>query len=251
MEQRKAYGEFMAGFMDAVKVVSGGWMQTEEQKARLVDLERNLKHETFRCYPQLFDLTFQANQKLMLEIEGEYSGEGDLDDPRYTRGFVEGLLERLRREWIVVDDVVDVLRADDERYAVYKKWEQRRSCARGLLNHWMDELPDIEDDNDNGYPRRRNGTTFRIYEDPVHGNNNSRSTRMNNFALFETTDSSNRNVHINDWALFDDDDFMESEILMGQVNPQARRRRRGRRGAPRTQEPRRESVRPRWTAIYR
>ncbi|KAK4694450.1 hypothetical protein P7C71_g3133, partial [Lecanoromycetidae sp. Uapishka_2] len=81
-----------------------------EEQNRLIEMERNLTHETFTRFPVLWDMCFDANSELLEEICRRFDLLYRVPDPK---SFLMQHWRRMEREWIVLDDAVDVLSGDD------------------------------------------------------------------------------------------------------------------------------------------
>lgn len=93
---------------------------------------------------------------------------------------MERLQEKLRREWIEVDDPVDVLSGKDKKYDKYCELESRYPLELGLLEHWKDALPEADDDDDDHsivpmHGRTDDNENFLVHEDAANANNNTRA----------------------------------------------------------------------------
>ncbi|KAL2040891.1 hypothetical protein N7G274_006349 [Stereocaulon virgatum] len=186
MEQRAAYSKFMSDFLDAVSSTNGRRIETDERKAELVHLEQDLTQKTFHCYPVLFHQTFQANETLLQGLEDTATDNVEPGNAPNTRAFVEGLRDKLWREWIDVGDPLDISNGLDEIYDKYGDLEKR---YHDLLQHMESRIhallnSDEDDNNDDDilaiYEQTDADGNFRIHEDLVLADN---YTRMDGIAM--------------------------------------------------------------------
>ena len=192
MEQRAAYSRFMSEFLDAVSSTNGRRIEADERKVELVHLEQDLTQRTFHCYSVLFHQTFQANETLIQRLEDAATGSLDTGNAPNTRAFVEGLRDKLWREWIDVTDHLDISNGLDEIYDKYSDLEKRYHDLLHYMDSRIHGLLDDDDDNNNNndddddddilaiYEQTDADGNFRIHEDLVLADS---YTRMDGIAM--------------------------------------------------------------------
>lgn len=114
-----------------------GRRQQQQRYRHLVPLERDLTHETFALWPELFDRSMSANDSLLRDISSRtYSLHHVVsrhDDPGR---FLQGEQDRLRRQWIDLSDAVDVLDGRCERYTTETELRTQLDELRDKLEWW-------------------------------------------------------------------------------------------------------------------
>ena len=176
MEQRAAYSKFMSEFLDAVSSTNGRRrIETDERKAELVHLEQDLAQRTFHCYPVLFHLTFQANETLAQGVEDAATGNVGPGNGPNTLTFLDGLRDKLWREWIDVSDPLDISNGLDEIYDQYsdldKRYHDLLQYLESRIHALLDDDDYDEDDSNDDILAVHEQTdadgNFHIHEDPV------------------------------------------------------------------------------------
>ena len=190
---RRTDRDFMQAFMDAVPAARN---HSDAQKQKLVQLEHQLTHETFGCFPELFHKVFDSNAQLANEstnamVKLDVIG-GDFTTPR---ALISQHLHRLKTEWIDLTEPIDVVSGTDNIYTTYiESQARRREIMERLIDYnalLADPTPEMHTRartrarvfHTGAFPNQDNPTVaagsssghgalpqhqeFRIYEDPV------------------------------------------------------------------------------------
>lgn len=131
---RKAARDFMQTFMEAVPIARS---HSDAQKQSLVQLERQLTHETFGCFPQLFHKVFDSNAQLACEVTNAMLTLDVIGDDFATPlALISQHLHRLKTEWIDLTEPIDVVSAHDNIYTTYIESQARRREMRERLSDY-------------------------------------------------------------------------------------------------------------------
>lgn len=137
--------DFMQTFMTALPTAAS---HSEARKESLVQLEHQLTHETFGCFPELFHKVFDANAKLACDVSTAMLNldviGSDFETPRAV---ISQHLHRLKTEWINLSEPIDVVSGNDEVYKTYIESQSRRQeiIARLVDYHYVlaDPTPEM------------------------------------------------------------------------------------------------------------
>ena len=124
----------MKAFMKALPTAS---RHSDAHKQSLVQLEIQLTHETFGCWPELFHRVFHANAQLAREVSTAMVNldviGSDFDTPR---ALITQNLHRLTTEWIDLSEPIDVVSGTDSIYTKYiESQARRREIMERLLDY--------------------------------------------------------------------------------------------------------------------
>ncbi len=184
---------FMQTFMDAMPTARS---HSDARKQSLVQLEHQLTHETFGCFPELFHKVFDSNAELAREITNAMLNLDPIGEDFTTpQTLISQHLHRLKTEWIDLTEPIDVVSGNDNIYTTYIESQARRREIMDRLNDYNAVLanptpemharartrarvfdaaaslnqgdPDVaaESSNDHGALLQRQN--FHIYEDPA------------------------------------------------------------------------------------
>ena len=130
---RRTDRDFMQTFMDALPAAGN---HTDTHKQKLVQLERQLTHETFGCFPELFHKVFDFNAQLAREVTYAMLNLDVIGEDFTTpRALISQHLHRLKTEWIDLTEPIDVVSANDNIYNTYIESQARR---REIMNRLID-----------------------------------------------------------------------------------------------------------------
>ena len=154
---RRTDRDFMQTFLDALPSAGN---HTDAHKQKLVHLERQLTHETFGCFPELFHKVFDSNAQLAREVTNamvnlDVVGE-DFTTPR---ALISQHLHRLTTEWIDLTEPIDVVSAHDNIYKTYIEFQARR---RDIMTRLIDYNALLADPNPEMHARAR--TRARVFD---------------------------------------------------------------------------------------
>ena len=137
---RKTDRNLMQTFMDAVPTARS---HSEAQKQSLVQLEHQLTHETFGCFPQLFQKVFDSNAELAQETTNAMLNLDPIGEDFTTpRALISQHLHRLKTEWIDLTEPIDVVSGNDNVYKTYIESQARRREIMDRLNDYNAILAD-------------------------------------------------------------------------------------------------------------
>ncbi len=121
---RRTDRDFMQTFMDAVPAARN---HSDAQKQRLVQLEHQLTHETFGCFPELFHKVFDSNTQLACEATNAMLNLDVIGEDFTTpRALISQHLHCLKTEWIDLTEPIDVVSGNDNIYTTYIESQARR-----------------------------------------------------------------------------------------------------------------------------
>ena len=121
---RRTDRDFMQTFMDALPSARS---HSNAQKQSLVQLEHQLTHETFGCFPELFHKVFDSNAQLACEVSNAMVNLDVIgEDFTAPRALISQQLYRLKTEWIDLTEPIDVVSGNDNIYTTYIESQARR-----------------------------------------------------------------------------------------------------------------------------
>lgn len=94
-----------------------------EEQSRLIEMERDLTHETFARFPILWQMCFNTKYELFQEAHESLRLLHRVTDPGTH---LLQFWKRIKKEWIVLDEPVDILSGDDPAYMSWEVLEHRK-----------------------------------------------------------------------------------------------------------------------------
>ena len=157
LSYRSTDRDFMQTFMDAVPAARN---HSDAQKQSLVQLEHQLTHETFGCFPELFHKVFDSNAQLACEVTNAILNLDVIGEDFTTpRALISQHLHRLKTEWIDLTEPIDVVSGDDNIYTTYIESQARR---REIMERLIDYNALLADPTPEMYARAR--TRARVFD---------------------------------------------------------------------------------------
>lgn len=124
LDYRKMYYYFQIHFTTALESLINGKTPTPRQQDDLVNLDRDLTHETFALQPDLFDRSFQTNFSLLQTLSLE--APSLLARRSHPLVFLTSLIEFLEENWIDLADAEDILDPRPRHSRIWSELERQR-----------------------------------------------------------------------------------------------------------------------------
>ena len=115
--------------------------QQQQQYRDLISLEQILTHESFALWPELFDHAFRTNVGVLRHLISQTPSLLEvLAVRKHPSQFLREMKNELRREWIELDDAVDILDGRCRQYRAWMTLEEERKKMWGKFARWENRI---------------------------------------------------------------------------------------------------------------